>query len=177
MKIMRQWPVTIVVRSRVFMDMVLDICTSALDMGFEKLVILNCHGRHAGLLNTAPREMSDAFNKGTAFISPAALSRDEFDAVRKSAHEGAIHAGEWETSLVLQISPEVVDMSKATGEDAMRYHSEFVAGTTSRGDSASHGRRDSFKAARPEPTAILPSLAPRRAESPWTYRREWRPLP
>ena len=108
------------------------ICTSALDMGFEKLVILNCHGRHAWPLNTASREISDAFNKGTALISPAALSCDEFDAVRKSAHGGAIHAGEWETSLVLQISPEVVDMSKATAEDAMRYHSESVAGTTSR---------------------------------------------
>ena len=56
------------------------------------------------------------------------LSNDEFNAVRKSAQGGAIHAGEWETSLVLHISPEVVDMSRATDADAMRYHSDFVAG-------------------------------------------------
>jgi creatinine amidohydrolase len=31
---------------------------------------------------------------------------------------------------VLHISPEVVDMAEATSEDAMRYHSDFVAGDT-----------------------------------------------
>ena len=128
MKIMRQWPGTIVVRSRVFMDMVFDICRSVLDMGFEKLAILDCHGHHSGPLNTVSREICDGCDKAIAILSPAALSRDEFNAVRKSSQGGAIHAGEWETSLLLYLSPEVVDMSKATSEDAMRYHTEFVAG-------------------------------------------------
>jgi creatinine amidohydrolase len=61
-------------------------------------------------------------------INPAAMARNEFNAARKSPAGGAIHAGEYETSLVLHISPEVVDMSKATNVDIMRYHSDFVAG-------------------------------------------------
>jgi creatinine amidohydrolase len=129
MGIMRNWPGTIVVRSRVFMDMIFDICRSALDMGFSKLAVLDCHGHHSGPLNTVSRELCDACGKAIAVISPAALSRDEFNAIRKSAQGGAIHADEWETSLALHISPEVVDMSAAPGSsDAMRYHSEFVAG-------------------------------------------------
>lgn len=128
MKIMTRWPGTIIVRSRVFMDMVFDVCKSVLDMGFNKLVLLDCHGHHSGLLNTVFREICDACGKSIAIISPAVLSRDEFNAVRKSQSGGAIHADEWETSLVLYISPEVVDMSKATDEDIMRYHSDFVAG-------------------------------------------------
>ena len=128
MKIMRQWPGTIVVRSRVFMDMVFDICRSALDMGFDKLVMLDCHGHHGGPLNTVSRELCDATDKAVAVISPAALSRDEFNAARKSPQGGAIHAGEWETSLLLYLAPEVVDMSRASDEDTMRYHSDFVAG-------------------------------------------------
>lgn len=128
MKIMRKWPGTVVLRSRVFMDMVFDICSSVLDMGFAKLAILDCHGHHSGPLNTVSRELCDACDKSVAIISPAALSRDEFDAARKSPQGGAIHAGEWETSLVLHISPEVVDMSLASDEDIMRYQSEFVAG-------------------------------------------------
>jgi len=128
MKVMRKWPGTVVVRSRVFMDMVYDVCTSALDMGFEKLALLDCHGHHSGPLNTVSREICDACDKAVAIISPAALSRDEFNAVRKSARGGAIHACEWETSLLLHISPEVVDMSKAPSGDAMRCSSEFVAG-------------------------------------------------
>ncbi len=128
MKIMRQWPGTIVVRSRVFMDLIFDICRSVLDMGFDKLVILDCHGHHAGALNAVSRELCDACDKAIAIISPARLSREAFNAVRTSPQGGAIHAGEWETSLVLHISPEVVDMSRATDEDMMQYHSEFVAG-------------------------------------------------
>jgi len=128
MKIMKQWPGTIVVRSRVFMDMVFDICRSVLDMGFDKLALLDCHGHHSGPLNTVSRELCDATDKAVAIISPAALSRDEFNAVRKSEQGGAIHACEWETSILLHISPEVVDMAKATDVDTMRYHSDFVAG-------------------------------------------------
>lgn len=128
MQIMRQWPGTIVVRSRVFMDMVFDIVRSVLDMGFSKLVILDCHGHHSGPLNTVSREICDACQKSIAIISPAVLSRDEFNQARKSAQGGAIHGGEWETSLVLHISPEAVDMARAPSSDAMRYHSEFVAG-------------------------------------------------
>ncbi|HOS95118.1 MAG TPA: creatininase family protein [Armatimonadota bacterium] len=128
MQIMRRWPGTIVVRSRVFMDLVFDVVRSTLDMGFRKLVILDCHGHHSGPLNTVSREICDACHKSIAIISPAVLSRDEFNQVRKSGQGGAIHGGEWETSLLLHISPEVVDMSLAPSGDAMRYHSDFVAG-------------------------------------------------
>lgn len=128
MQIMRQWPGTIVLRSRVFMDMIFDICRSVLDMGFHKMVLLDCHGHHSGPLNTVSRELCDACNKAVAIISPAALSRDEFNAVRKSAQGGAIHADEWETALLLHLAPEVVDMKQASSVDTMHYHSDFVAG-------------------------------------------------
>jgi creatinine amidohydrolase len=128
MKVMQQWPGTVVVRSRVVMDMIFDICKSVLDMGFEKLALLDCHGHHGSLLGTVMREIGDACNKGITVIQPSAMSRDEFVAVRKSVQGGAIHGGEWETSLLLYLSPEVVDMSKATDVDIMRYHSDFVAG-------------------------------------------------
>lgn len=128
MKIMRQWPGTVVVRSRVFMDMIYDIVKSVLDMGFDKMALLDCHGHHSGPLNTVMRELCDATDKAIAIISPATLSRDEFHASRKSAQGGAIHADEWETSIVLHLNPEVVDMSKATDVDTMRYHSDFIAG-------------------------------------------------
>jgi len=128
MKIMRQWPGTVVVRSRVFMDMIYDICKSVLDMGFDKMALLDCHGHHSGPLNTVMRELCDATDKAIAILSPAVLSRDEFHASRKSVQGGGIHADEWETSIVLHLNPEVVDMSKATDVDIMRYHSDFIAG-------------------------------------------------
>jgi creatinine amidohydrolase len=128
MKIMRQWPGTIVVRSRVFMDMIFDICQSVLKMGFTRLALLDCHGHHSGPLNTVSRELCDACDQSIAILSPAVLSREAFNAVRKSVQGGAIHAGEWETSLLLHLSPEVVHMDLATDVDTMHYHSDFVAG-------------------------------------------------
>jgi len=134
LKIMRQWPGTIIVRSRVVMDMVFDICRSLLDMGFEKLAVLDCHGGNGGPLNTVSRELCDATNKAVTIISPFVMARDEFNAARKSPAGGALHACEFETSLVLHISPEVVDMSKATDVDHFSYHTEFVAGDNCLGD-------------------------------------------
>ena len=127
MKIMKKWPGTIVVRTRVFMDMVFDICRSVLDMGFTKLALLDCHGHHSGLLNAVSRELCDACDKPVAILSPATLSRDEFNAIRRSPQGGAIHAGEWETSLILHIAPEVVDLARhQRGYDALP--PEFIAG-------------------------------------------------
>ncbi len=128
MKIMKDWPGTIILRSRVFMDMIFDISRSVLDMGFNKLAILDCHGHHAGALSTVSRELCDACDKSVAVMSPAVMSREAFNKIRVSPQGGAIHACEWETSLLLHVNPELVDMSKATDEDTMNYHSDFVAG-------------------------------------------------
>ena len=128
MKIMRNWPGTIIVRSRVFMDYIYDLCNSLMEMGFTKITLLDCHGHHSGALNVVSRELCDARDMPIAIISPAKLSTPAYQAIRKSPRGGSIHGGEWETSLVMHISPEVVDLSKATSEDLMRYQSEFVAG-------------------------------------------------
>ncbi len=127
MAVMKQWPGTIVVRTRTFMDYIFDVCGSMLEMGFGKLALLDCHGHHSGLLSTVNRELCDAFDTAIAILSPARLSGDAFNEVRRSDQGGAIHGGEWETSLVLHISPEVVDMGAAVAEP-MRYRSDFVAG-------------------------------------------------
>ena len=128
MKVMQRWPGTIVVSTRHFMDYVFDVCRSVLDMGFRKLAMLDCHGHHDGPLKTVSRELGDVCESGVAIISPARLSAEVFQQVRRSEPGGAIHGGEWETSLLLHISPEVVDMSLATDVDVMRYRSDFVAG-------------------------------------------------
>ena len=128
MKLMQKWPGTIVVRSRVIMDYVSDVCRSVLDMGFSKLAILDCHGHHAGALSTVSRELCDACDKAIAIVRPMRMSREVYNAVRKSERGGSSHSGEWETSLVLHISPEVVDMARAHDNDRIHYHSEFVAG-------------------------------------------------
>jgi creatinine amidohydrolase len=110
------------------MDYMFDVCHSILDMGFNKLSVLDCHGHHSGPLDVVSRQLYDTCEKAIATISPARLSQQAYNAVRKSEQGGSIHGGEWETALLLHLCPEVVDMEKATDEDTMRYHSEFIAG-------------------------------------------------
>lgn len=134
MRIMQRWPGTVTLRSRVFMDMVFDICCSVLNMGFSKVMVLDTHGHHGGALALVSREIADATGQAIAVVSPQVLTREVFTAHRRSGPGGEIHGGEWETSLVLYLNPELVDMSKASSEDILRYRSKFVAGDSFSGE-------------------------------------------
>ena len=126
-KEMARWPGTIRVQPETLIALLFDVCSSLIEMGFRKIVILDCHGHHSGILNVVARKIADAHSVYVALTSPAKMSAEAFLRVRRSPQGGAIHADEWETSLMLYFG-EPVDMSRATDEDIMRYHSEFVAG-------------------------------------------------
>lgn len=134
MRIIQRWPGTVVIRSRVLMDMVFDICCSIIQMGFNKIMLLDTHGHHGAALGVVSREVADATSHAIAVVAPQVMTREVFARYRKSAHGGEIHGGEWETSLVLFLSPELVEMSKATAEDNMRYRSRYVAGDSFAGE-------------------------------------------
>lgn len=129
LKIMRQWPGTIIhcsqpgVHGHGLRSLPVSPRYGLRETGYPRLP-----WGHGGPLNTVSRELCDATDKAVAIINPFVMAKDEFNAARKSPAGGALHGCEFETSLVLHISPEVVDMSKATNVDHFRYHSDFVAG-------------------------------------------------
>ena len=168
MKIMRQWPGTIIVRSRVFMDMVFDICRSVLDMGFEKLAILDCHGHHSGPLNTVSREICDACDKAIAIISPAALSRDEFNAVRKSPREVPSTPASGKLPCCFTSVQRWSTCRKQRLKTSCVITLNSSLAIISLDGSASPGPLGTFRGARQEPMATPPSPAPRQAKSLWT---------
>jgi creatinine amidohydrolase len=127
-KVMTQWPGTIRLRTRTFMDMIYDILSSVIEMGFKKVVLLDCHGHHDALLKTVMREIADDYNVYIAITSPAGFSTKRFQEIRKSERGGAIHGCEWETSLIMYYRDDLVKESEFTNVDIMRYNSEFVAG-------------------------------------------------
>jgi len=125
-KAMLKWPGVIRVRSRVVIDLLYDVASSFLQMGFKELVILTSHGHHAGVVRVVVRDLQDAYPEaGLAVINPMALSAPLYSEIRRSAPGGSCHAGEWETSLMLHFGARV-DMSKASNVDHLRYQSEFI---------------------------------------------------
>ena len=126
-KEMTRWAGTIRVRTRVVIDLIYDVCSSLIQMGFKRIVIVNSHGHHPGLINTACREIADDLGAHVVHTEIASLAKDAVRKHRKSEPGGALHGGEFETSLMLHFGADV-DMAAATNEDIMRYHSEFIAG-------------------------------------------------
>lgn len=127
-KTVGKWPGAMRLAPQVFSEMIYGICASIAEMGFSKLFMLDCHGQHNPMLNLAIKRIADDYGYYYSAATPVAFSREAFNAVRKSAHGGCSHAGEWETSLILHYSPELVKQDKFTDVDIMKYRSKFVAG-------------------------------------------------
>ena len=131
-KSMLKWPGTMALRPQVFIDMIHDICASLAQMGFHKIVMLDCHGQHAPMLNVVTKLIADEYGVYMAVTSPLTMSAEEFNKVRRSERGGVLHACEWETSVMLACTDKV-KMDKAVSCDTMRVHSDFVSGVSAMG--------------------------------------------
>jgi creatinine amidohydrolase len=111
------FPGTLSVADETFYALVADIVASLAGAGFRRIVLIPTHGGNFAPLATAveklreaDRERVVAFTDLGALLTLAAIGRDEFDV---PLGEGGIHAGEWETSMLLAIHPELVDTDRA----------------------------------------------------------------
>jgi creatinine amidohydrolase len=122
-----RWPGTIRVRTRVVMDLTLDICRSVVEMGFRKLVLVTSHGQHTAMIETVARELADVVGAYAAVVPVAKIAADAVRRHRRSELGGCLHAGEFETSLMLHFG-RPVDMSRASAQDRVKHHSRFLPG-------------------------------------------------
>ena len=87
--------------------------------GVKKLVLLNSHGGQVGLLDVVARDLRARLGllvySVNSFNLPLVDAHGASVAERFSAHEHrfGIHAGEIETSMMLALKPDQVDMTKA----------------------------------------------------------------
>jgi creatinine amidohydrolase len=123
-KKMMKWPGTMRIRTNVVKDYVHDILASLCEMGFGKIVIIDSHGQHRGILEIAIREIADEYNVYCALTNPVSLFAEKFSEIRKSPIGGTTHACEYETSLLMSFGYDI-DMSKASDDDILKYKSEY----------------------------------------------------
>jgi len=135
-KEMSRWPGTIRVRPRVVIDVIYDVCTSVIEMGFKKIVLLDCHGQHGGILNVVLREVIESHQTYMSVVKPLSFASSLYQKIRKSEIGGSCHAGELETALMLYFK-QPVDKDAWTNKDIIRYHSEFFAGDLDKGNTKS----------------------------------------
>jgi creatinine amidohydrolase len=153
------FPGTLSVADETFHAIVADLVASLAGAGFARIVLVPTHGGNFGPLAAGVerlpvdhRERVVAITDLGVFLRIAQLGEREFDV---PLPEGGLHAGEWETSLMLAVHPELVHMDRAkpgfVGDPQDSIASLFDAGVDSISDngaigdpgraSAEHGRR------------------------------------
>jgi len=143
-----------------FHAVVADVVNSLARGGFRRIVLVPTHGGNFGPLAAAAEKLGDGVGSQVVALTDlgvlfqiAQMAEREYGV---PLAEGGLHAGEWETSLLLAIHPELVRMERAeagfTGEleEAMAgiFASGGVAALSENGAigdpsraSAEHGRR------------------------------------
>jgi creatinine amidohydrolase len=111
------FPGTLSISDQTFHFIVADLVASLAGAGFERLVLLPTHGGNfaplAAAVEQLPAEHRDrvvAITDLGVFLRIAQVGEEEFEV---PIPEGGLHAGEWETSMMLAIHPDLVHMDRA----------------------------------------------------------------
>lgn len=102
---------------RPYMDMIRALCHSLVSCGARKIFLLNGHGGNDVPVKAALREVKSEFSQlPDLYVTYAAywsLAADAMAKIRTSPKGGMGHACEMETSILLTLRPDLVDMSAA----------------------------------------------------------------
>jgi creatinine amidohydrolase/Fe(II)-dependent formamide hydrolase-like protein len=130
---------TISLSEETYHSVIADLVRSLLRGGFARIVLLPTHGGNFGPLAAALARLDEperahivALTDLGVLFEIAQIGEREFGV---PLGEGGLHAGEWETSLMLVIHPELVSMGKAeagfTGDVQEAVGSMFAGGVAS----------------------------------------------
>jgi creatinine amidohydrolase len=91
-----------------------DACISAKEMGFDRVVIVSAHlePKHLAALRQAAKDYEE--KTGEALVFPDTTKRRWAERLTDEYRSGSCHAGQYETSLLLAIKPELVDAEAAS---------------------------------------------------------------
>jgi creatinine amidohydrolase len=110
---------TLTLKAETIIRLWTEIAESVAATGVKKLVLLNSHGGQVGLLDVVARDLRARLGllvySVNSFNLPLVNAAGESVAAQFSAHEHrfGIHAGDIETSMMLALRPEQVDMAQA----------------------------------------------------------------
>ncbi|WP_247004310.1 creatininase family protein [Halosolutus gelatinilyticus] len=93
-----------------------DVADTALENGFDAVVLLNGHGGNASLIDGAVSTIgADRTGVEVLGLTYFRLARSFIDEIRESEIGGMAHGGEFETSLMLYLREDLVDGDRLDG--------------------------------------------------------------
>ena len=106
------FPGTFWLSAQTLMAVVTDIARGARGSGFRRLVLWSCHGGNRALLEVLARDVRIETGLMTFQIFPADVMPDPLAPLDPREPKYGIHAGEWETSVMMALSPDRVRMDR-----------------------------------------------------------------
>jgi creatinine amidohydrolase len=103
------FPGSITLRAKVFIDLLHDICSSLYHHGFRRIVLLNGHGGNRSSLEVLGQELFVELGLTVNTLAYWDLVPDLVKALKKTKSSGMGHSGELETSLLLHLEPRLVN--------------------------------------------------------------------
>lgn len=115
------FPGTITVDAHTLISYVFQVAISVARHGFTHVLIVNGHGSNASIADLAARRVVLETGIVCGAMSPnaaidPALAEPTFSGMRRSGPGGVAHACEYETSMMLYLRPDLVQMDKAVRE-------------------------------------------------------------
>lgn len=98
--------------AQTFMAVISDIARSARNNGFRRLVLWNCHGGNRALLEVIARDVRVETGLMTFQVFASGAMPDPLSPLDPREPAFGIHAGEWETSMMMAIAPDRVRPDK-----------------------------------------------------------------
>jgi creatinine amidohydrolase len=115
----RHQPGTFALPSHVIYDLLEAICDEIARNGFDKIIILNGHGGNPEFLEFFMQSLLNKKHNYAVYLYRPQTDPDytkEFQKMHKSPIEGDLHAGEFETSVMLYYRPDLMRMDSASIE-------------------------------------------------------------
>ena len=111
-------------------SIVFETCHAAHAMGFDRVVLTNAHLEpdHIAVLRAVAKRFTE--QTGRPLLFPDKTRRVAAQRLTEEFKSGSCHAGQYETSLVLAIRPDLVDVAKAKAlpEHVVPLHERIAAG-------------------------------------------------
>ena len=105
-------PGTIWLSAQTILQVLDNVASSLVTTKARKLVFVNGHGGNTSLLDVAGRDLHQKYGLQTFLVHPS-VPPDHGGAGHPAEHGMGVHAGLQETSLILHLRPDLVDMSQA----------------------------------------------------------------
>lgn len=137
---LKKWPGTITLPAEIVIATIEHIVVSLVDSGFKKILVMNSHGHHEGILRVAARNIADRCELTLVVSHIWRMAETIVQQVRTSEEGGCNHAGEYETALLLAtgkrvdqtqaVDEPVRSVSRYVGVDLMTRHNAKVFWST-----------------------------------------------